>query len=137
MVDDGSNVGMLAEVAANAAKIPFSPSNIRLNTSNTSGSSILGITPAILVTYGKGSALEVNAWHYFLVTRGMDHLYHVLLPNVDLVAHGGGIYSGASTLFLRPQFDELGLQSPMLSLPTRMAEAGHGSPSAATGWLGT
>ena len=123
MLGSGANVNLITEATCNTLGIPVYPTSIRLTTSNQRTTETAGITPPVGIVYGVGTAQPLIAWHYFLVTAGMDQLYEVLLGNLDAQQFGGTTDSGANTHTLRPQFQQIGLKSPMLTFPTRLLPA--------------
>jgi hypothetical protein len=125
MVDDGANCNLMDEEERIARGVKRYPTNIRLTTSNGSGTEVLGITEPIKVVYGAGTPDQIAVWHYFLVTQGMRHIYHVLMGNLDIQRFGGVIDAGRNTLALHGDFSRLGASAPSLVLPTVLKTSGH------------
>jgi hypothetical protein len=124
MLDDGANCNLMDEATRLALGIALHPTNIRLTTSNGSGTPVLGITPPLLVVYGSGCDEAIEVWHYFLVTKDMGHVYGILLGNLDTQRFGGIINAADNTLALHTEYERLGTQSPKLVLPTVLQSAG-------------
>jgi hypothetical protein len=118
MLDSGANINIMTEDAAKKMGIPIRPTSIRLTTSNEHTTPVLGITPPVQIVYGVGSPAPMRTNHYFLVTKGMDSLYQVLIGNLDTQKYGGITDAGALTHTLRPQFPTVGIDSTRLTLPT-------------------
>jgi hypothetical protein len=89
---------------------------VRLTTSMEHGSNVVGITPAVALVYGAGLEKPLIVWHYFLVTRGMDSLYQVLVGNLDTELFGAVADSGRQVLTLRTQYKHMGCNSPTVVL---------------------
>ena len=124
MVDDGANCNLIDEEERIACGVRRYPTDIRLTTSNGSGTEVLGITDPIKVVYGAGTEEQIAVWHYFLVTQGMSHIYSVLLGNLDIQRFGGVIDAGRNTLTLHGAYPSLGARAPALVLPTVLRSTG-------------
>jgi hypothetical protein len=125
MIDDGANCNLMDKEERIACGVQRYPTDIRLTTSNGSGTEVLGITDPIKVVYGVGTSGQIAVWHYFLVTQGMSHIYRVLLGNLDIQRFGGVIDAGRNTLALRGAYPSLGVRAPALVLPTILRSLGN------------
>jgi hypothetical protein len=129
MLDGGANINLISEAVCGQLGIPVGPTTVRLTTSVEHGSSVVGITPAVALMYGVGLEAPLTVWHYFLVTRGMDKLYQVLVGNLDTELFGAVMDSGLQRLTLRTQYKHMGGASPTVVLdicqriPMRQGEA--------------
>jgi hypothetical protein len=123
MLDSGANINLMSEGTCKKLGIPVLPTSIRLTTSNQRTTETAGITPPVGIVYGVDTAQPLVVWHYFLVTRGMEQLYEVLIGNLDTQQYGGTTDSGAGTHTLRPQFQQIGMKSSTLTFPTQLLPA--------------
>ena len=126
LIDGGANVGLIGLNPLTKAGIPCLPTQIRLTTSNGSATRVKGITPPLLATYGAGPN-KVEVYHQFLVTEGMEHLYEVLLSNLDTLRFGGELSARTCQYSLSAQFQLLGDKAPSIHLPTEYRPAGRQS----------
>ena len=118
LIDDGSTAHLISEAACRKLGIPINPTTLQLSTSTSASSSVVGLTPALQLSYGTPPA-GIMEYHYFIVTKGVEHLYDILLGNIETKKYMGSISTYPNSLNLLPDFPTLGLSSPTLSIPCR------------------
>ena len=119
MVDDGSDINLITEATCVRLGIPICPTNICLTTSNGQ-TAVAGVTPPLPITYGVGGGplASLTTHHCLLVVRDMDHVFEVLLGNVDTQRFGGTIDSLSHTYTLHLSYPDDEIK---VSLPTTYA----------------
>ena len=130
LVDDGSDINLITEATCLRLGIPIYPTSIRLTTSN-GDSGVIGITRPIPFTYGVGAPFHatLTVSHSMLVVRRMDHVYEVLLGNIDTQRFDGIIDSRTQTYTLRLSYsdDEIIVSLPTMYAAPRRLSSVHGA----------
>ena len=116
LLDTGANVNLISEALCIKLNIAVLPTEVKLSTSIEHGSAVVGITPPLALVYGVGLEQPLIVFHYFLVTKGMDTLYQVLVSNLDMLRYGAVIDNASRMVLLRPHFAHRGVQAPTLQL---------------------
>ena len=117
MLDLGSNVSLVDNKWCVEKGIPILPTQLSLNTSNATGTGVLGTTPMCTVSYGSPPH-EVRTQHAFLVVPYRKKApFRVLIGNGDAMSLGGIQDLGTNAFSIRTQYSTLGTRSPVLSYP--------------------
>ena len=134
LCDDGSNIHLLTLATCRRKGIPVHPTSIRLTTSNASDTGVAGITDPISMTYGVGGAggASLTVHHCMLVVDGMDHVFEMLLGNIDTQRFDGIINSRSSEYTLHPHArgsvdGETSVSLPTMYAAPRSARSVHGA----------
>lgn len=98
-MDDGANIDMMDESVRSYIGVPVLPSSVRLATSTSTSSNVLGMTPPITIEYGQGRD-AIRVIRPFLVVEGMKGVYDILICNQDTQSYKGIINAGANTYTL-------------------------------------
>ena len=124
LLDGGSNVCIMDAEEAQSLGIEFSPTSIRLTTSNDVGTSVLGITGLIPISYGAGAS-EIICEHCFLIVKRLPGAcYRRLIGNADARTYGAIHDTGQNLFIMRTQFQTMGPQSPCIAFPTVLRKPG-------------
>ena len=116
MFDSGASINLITKKMCLKLGIPILPTTMQLATSTSEGNSLVGVTPMIAIVYGAGLSNPLVVWHQFYVTDGMDSLYQVLIGNLDTIHYGAVFDFGQRMLTMRPQFEQRGASSSVISI---------------------
>ena len=116
MFDSGASINLITKKMCLKLGIPILPTTMQLATSTSEGNSLVGVTPMIAIVYGAGLSNPLVVWHQFYVTDGMDSLYQVLIGNLDTIHYGAVFDFGQRMLTMRPQFEQRGVNSAVISI---------------------